>query len=105
MDEPGAGGAFHEYEILPVAASEDLKRPPFATISFQKGPVQEFGKNGIFMEDLLQICRHRLKCFQDGEFACQENGMALQNIEDALAWLNKRTRDRQARGVEGTSDK
>ena len=31
-----------------------------------------------------------------------ENAIALTHLEDALMWLQKRTRDRLARGVEGT---
>jgi hypothetical protein len=61
-------------------------------------------KNGIFIEDLLQICAHRLECFQAGDFACAENGKALAAVKDALKWLNRRTADRQARSVEGKSE-
>ena len=103
-DEPGAGGAYHEYRIVGAVAGEvcDLS-PLFAEIKFQKGPVAESGKNGIFIEDLLQICRHRLQCFQAGDFACRENALALTKIEEALHWLDHRTKDRQRRNVEGTS--
>lgn len=99
LDEPGAGGAYHEYLVSMVG--EENQVPPFAEIKFQKGPVKENGVNGIFMEDLLQVCRHRLQCFQAGDFACRENAMALTKIEEALHWLNHRTTDRQRRGVEG----
>ena len=102
LDESGAGGAYHEYRVKPVDGDQN---PPFAKISFQKGPVAESGKNGIFIEDLLQICRHRLQCFQNGDFACRENALALTKIEEALHWLNHRTADRQRRKVEGTSEK
>jgi hypothetical protein len=109
MDEPGAGGAYHRY----IVADKDLLSPTgdknfpvyYADISFQKGPVNESGVNGIFIEDLLQICRHRLQCFQDGDFKCRENALALTKIEEALHWLDHRTKDRQQRGVEGTSEK
>lgn len=105
LDEPGSGGAYHEYHINAVKPSvEGGPVPIFSTVKFQKGPVAESGVNGIFMEDLLQICRHRLQCFQSGDFACRENALALTKIEEALHWLNHRTADRQARGVEGTSN-
>lgn len=102
-DYPGAGGAYHHY--LVSTADEENQVPPFAEVKFQKGPVAENGVNGIFMEDLLQICRHRLQCFQDGGFACRENALALTKIEEALHWLDHRTKDRQSRKVEGTSEK
>ena len=103
LDEHGAGGAHHEYQINAVKPVEGGLVPIFSTVKFQKGPVAECGVNGIFMEDLLQICRHRLQCFQSGDFACRENALALTKIEEALHWLNHRTADRQARGVEVTS--
>jgi hypothetical protein len=103
LDESGAGGAYHRYVIEPIAGDTDI--PEWSCIiHFQKGPVAESGKNGVFMEDLLQIVRHRLRCFQAGDFACKENAEALEHVEGALAWLNKRTADRQRRGVEGKNE-
>ena len=101
-DDPGAGGAYHEYRVCQVVP-EGHPSAVLADIKFQKGPVAEKGKNGIFMEDLLQICLHRLQCFQAGNFSCRENAEALTKIEEALHWLNHRTTDRQRRKVEGTS--
>jgi hypothetical protein len=105
IDEPGAGGAYHEYQVVAVGSPEAVLRQPYAEIRFQKGPVKEAGKNGIFIEDLLHICAHRLECFQAGEFACDENEGALTAIRGALKWLNWRTKDRQTRGVEGRTEK
>ena len=99
-DEPGAGGAYHHYEIIPAGDTE--RTAPYAVFPFQNGPVAEAGKNGIFIEDLLQICEHRLKCFQAGAFACKENEQALEKIQEALHWLNSRTSRRQRCGIEGT---
>ena len=104
-DEPGDGGAYHDYAIQQVGEEEFPRGEHikvYSHIQFQKGPVAKAGKNGIFIEDLLQICRHRLQCFQVGDFACRENALALTKIEEALHWLNHRTADRQRRNVEGT---
>lgn len=57
------------------------------------------------MEDLLQIFRNRLQFFQAGDFACRENELTLTKIEEALHWLDHRTKDRQVCGVEGTTTK
>jgi hypothetical protein len=102
LDEPGPGGGYHQYEIRNAG-----DEPVYATINVQKGPVQEAGKNGIFMEDLLRIVEHRLECFQSAAapFACRENALALTKIQEALHWLDHRTRDRQERGVEGFNKK
>ena len=101
-DQPGAGGACHEYRITYASGDQN---PPFALIKFQKGPIKEAGLNGCFQEDLIAVVIDRLQSFQKGDFACRENEIALTKLEEALMWLNKRTSDREARGVEGTSEK
>jgi hypothetical protein len=76
------------------------------SISFQKGPVKEVDSiNGIFMEDLISIVIDRLESFQNSEFRCRENAIAITKLEESLMWLRKRTLDRQARGVQGTYEK
>ena len=75
----------------------------FAEIKFQTGPVKEAGVNGCFIPDLLLIALTRLQEFQQTPYACRENACAITKIEEAVMWLRKRTLDRQARGVEGTS--
>ena len=71
-------------------------------INFQNGPVQEAGFNGVSNEALLEVLIDRMRGFQSGPFACRENACALTNLEQAQMWLQKRTRDRVAAGVEGT---
>ena len=103
-DEPGQGGANHEYAISwagPVANGPD----DFMTISFQNGPIKEFGVNGITQEALLAIVIDRLRGFEGGPFSCRENAIALTHIEEALMWLQRRTAARIKRGVEGTNQK
>jgi len=104
-DEPAEGGAYHDYSIMEEGEFPKYSHLVIHHILFQKGPVKEVGVNGIFMEDLLNICRHRLECFQAGPYACRENALALTKIQEALHWLDHRTADRQARNVEGTSGK
>lgn len=99
MDEPGQGGACHEYLIHTEGQG------PNCAIRFQNGPINEAGVNGISQEALLAILIDRLRGFQSGQFACRDNAIALTHLEDALMWLQKRTRDRIARGVEGTNVK
>lgn len=96
VDEKGQGGANHQYEIK----SDDYL---MSSIKFQNGPIREYGVNGIFNEDLITIVIDRLQGFQSKEYACRENAIALTKLEEALMWLRKRTNDREARGVEGTS--
>lgn len=111
LDEPGQGNACHQYTITPP----DKMIPGFGPVPvsalgccdiyFQNGPIQEFGVNGISNEALLAIVEDRLVGFQSGQYACRENAVALTKIQEAMMWLQKRTRDRIARGVEGTNQK
>ena len=102
MDEPGDGGANHVYDIVyPVTGSVAIRQ----VIRFQNGPIQEAGVNGISNEALLAIVEDRLRGFHEGDYRTPEGTMALQKVEEAMMWLHKRTRDRVARGVEGTHEK
>lgn len=97
MDEPGAGGANHEYEVDYFSGKLDIK--------FQNGPIGEAGVNGVTQEALLAVVIDRLRSFQARPFACRENALALTKLEEALHWLHHRTQARRARGVEGTNVK
>lgn len=105
MDEPGQGGACHVYASTHMAASSapsGFSPCGETTIKFQNGPIQEAGVNGISGAALIAIQIDRLRSFQEGPYKCRENALALPALEEALMWLQKRTRDRLARGVEGT---
>ena len=96
-DEPGAGGANHEYMVTGFdAGGQHYER-------FQNGPIAEHGVNGITQEVLLAIVADRLRSFQAGPFSSRENAVALTHVETAMLWLHKRTLDRMRRGVEGKS--
>lgn len=94
LDEPGQGNANHEYRI--TSGSKVCQ------VSFQNGPINEHGVNGLTQEALLAVVADRLRSFQSGPFACRENALALTKIEEAQHWLQQRTIARMRRGVEGT---
>lgn len=76
------------------------------TIGWQNGPLGR-GKdrkepNGAFVEDVIAAAADRIRYYQNTRFACSSNANALQHLEAALAALNARTKDREARAVEGT---
>jgi len=102
LDEPGQGNACHDYVIDAIINDEPVE---LTQIKFQNGPIQEAGVNGISNETLLAIVEDRLVGFQSGQYACRENAVALTKVQEAMMWLQKRTRDRVARGVEGTNQK
>jgi len=96
LDEPGHGGACHEYSVSFPGATGNID------ICFQNGPIAEAGVNGLTHEVLLAILEDRLKGFQAGPYACEENRLALEYIRAAQEQLQSRTKARMARGVEGT---
>lgn len=104
LDQPGQGNACHEYQIIrdTHGNGDEYDQVELCNIKFQNGPILEAGVNGISGEALLAIVEDRLIGFQSGQFACRENAIALTKIQEAMMWLYKRTRDRMARGVEGT---
>jgi hypothetical protein len=96
LDEPGAGGANHEYMI-------DTPHGLTCRISFQNGPIAEKGVNGVTQEALLAVVIDRLESFQAGPFASVYNAKALEHVKAAQESLLDRTRERMVRGVEGRS--
>lgn len=114
MDAPGPGGANHIYDIDIIGGASSSGGFQ-TTLRFQNGPIGEAGFNGISNEALVAVVIDRMRGFQygckeeggfdesvRGKYACRENALALTDLESALMWLQKRTRDRLARGVEGT---
>lgn len=75
-------------------------------IHWQDGPLRVGGErrepNGAFVEDVIAAALGRLEHYQASRFRCRENALAITKLEEALHWLNHRTRDRERRGVEGT---
>jgi len=105
------GAAGEELEIAKIAdavsgeiytyaiSSEDGE---LQEIVFQHGTVPENGVNGVTEGALVAIVADRLRGHQSGAFACRENALALTKLEEALHWMESRTKDRLKRGVEGS---
>lgn len=103
LDEPGSGGANHEYRISGFRIGD--AQGAGVRLFFQNGPIAEAGVNGITHEALIAILIDRLQGFQKGPYAGRENALALTKLEEAQHWLLHRTKERVARGVEGTHAK
>ena len=56
--------------------------------------------NGTTNEEVLAMLIDRMNYLQ-AKFPCRENALVITKLEESLMWLNKRTADRLARGVEG----
>lgn len=92
--DPSKGEAYVLYSINYKKDKKSL------LIKFQDGnPHEEI--NGITNEALLAVVEDRLLGFQRGPFSCRENALALTKLQEAMMWLQKRTREREERGVEG----
>jgi hypothetical protein len=128
QDKPGSGGANHTYLIEGYQNDEPAMSWPGGVrrhftrleIDFQNGPIQGCEDlNGITNEALLAVLIDRMRGFQGmapvhgnpsinqlgkdpAPFRSRENACALTHLEEAMMWLQKRTRDRMARSVEGT---
>lgn len=114
LDEPGAGGACHLYDLRGFDTASNLSDPfkrrygtsaDHSTVLFQNGPIREVGVNGVTHEALLAILIDRMRSFLAGPYSCRDNAIALTHLEEALMWLQRRTRERIKRGVEGTHQK
>lgn len=77
-------------------------------IDWQNGPLVVAGERreptGAFVEGVIGAALQRLEYYQTTRFRCRENALAITKLEEALHWLQARTADREARGVEGTHE-
>lgn len=56
--------------------------------------------DGTTNEDVLEMLIDRMKYLQT-KVPCKENACCITHLEEGLMWLEKRTRDRIKRNVEG----
>lgn len=77
-------------------------------ISWQNGPLgrgeDRIAPNGTFVETVLRAALQRLEFYNEGQFRCRENSLAITKIEEALHWLSHRTARRETQQVEGTHE-
>lgn len=92
----------HGYCMKSFTTSEEVQ-----TLSFICKEPKEEGStelvtvsDGTTTEEVLEVLIDRMKYLQ-GKFPCKENACTITHLEEALMWLEKRTRDRVKRNVEG----
>lgn len=75
-------------------------------IDWQNGPLgrgeDRKEPNGAFVETVIAAAKQRIEYYQQTQFSCRENALAITKLEEALHWLDHRTRRREYQGVEGT---
>src|SRR5690554_5861698 len=75
------------------------------TIAFIRKEKNERGElvtieNGTTNEEVLLMLIDRMKFLQE-KMPCRENALVITKLQEALHWLEHRTKDREERGVEG----
>lgn len=98
VEEDYKYNAPHNFSVYPVNEPNES----LVDIHFQEGPIKECGVNGVANEDLINMVICRLEHFQQSDYRCRENALAITALEEALLRLRKRTMARENRGVEGT---
>lgn len=96
----------HKYELdhfesfglpgLPVQTLQFIEKTPVSHGSTELRTVND----GTTNEEVLRVLIDRMQSLQ-AKFPCRENAIVTTKLEESLMWLEKRTRDRKARGVEG----
>jgi len=69
----------------------------------QDGPIKENGVNGCQVDTLIHAAKVILEGLNE-KLPDWRNEDAIDSLKDALYRLEQRTKDREARGVEGTSE-
>ncbi len=94
--------AWFEKDIRPkhfVYVRNDVNSLSF---TLQNGPVKEAGVNGCQVDTVIEAAKAILEGLNK-KFPSRENACAITKLDEALHWLHARTRNREARGVEGKS--
>ncbi len=76
-------------------------------ISWQDGPLGNTDRiepNGAFVETVISAALQRIQYYQNSKFKCRENAIAITKLEEALHWLDSRTRRREVDKTEGTHE-
>lgn len=98
------------FEITRTASNFSEHRPIFIddelnhlAFKIQNGPIKESGINGCQVVDVIATAKIIIEELNK-KFPCRENAMTITKLDEALMWQEKRTKDREARGVEGSSE-
>lgn len=89
----------HEYELDNFEGGD---RQPLSFIhKVSKGESLVTVKNGTTNEEVLAVLIDRLN-FLHLKLPSRQSAIAITKLQEALMWLQNRTQERIARGVEGT---
>lgn len=72
-------------------------------IPWQTGPVKEVGVNGIQADNVIRQVVAYLQAVNVPPYGDRLTSLAITDLQSAENWLKRRTDEREARNVEGTS--
>lgn len=79
---------------------KDKKSSYVGELWFQSGPIKEHGVNGVQIRDVIDMLVNRLKDL-DSKYPSKHNQETIKYLLLAQLEQDKRTHDREKRGVEG----
>ena len=97
MNEPAEK---NKYALLQFKRNEATDTQEFQEVTFYKMNPDGSYENGTTIEEMLRVSIERLNDL-NSKFPSRENALSVTKLQEALMWLNARTADRKARGVEG----
>lgn len=87
--------------FIEIENVDDVKGvAPIVKFTIQSDPIKEVGINGVQATDMLAYTKFLFESLNEA-FPCRENELTIKAIDEALAWQEVRTKDREKRGVEG----
>lgn len=93
----------HRYELANFEKKDEtgqilqfIQKEPVSEGSTELKPISD----GTTNEEVIEVLIDRIK-YLNAKFPCKENACCITHLEEGLMWLEKRTKDRLKRGVEG----
>lgn len=87
-------------ETAPIIINKNTNSIGF---TLQNGPIKEVGVNGCQVDTLIEAAKAIIEGLNK-KFPSRENSVAITKLDEAIMWLEKRTKDRVRRDVEGKSE-
>lgn len=100
-----------EFELYDCTESDEGLEAAFVCVDhsvnavgfrIQNGPIKEVGVNGCQVDTMIETAKIIIEGL-NAKFPCRENSIAITKLEEALMWMEQRRKNREKRGVEGTS--
>jgi hypothetical protein len=92
----------HMYPEYVIENGQHVSRGVGMEIRWQEGTFMEVGKNGSMLEQPIRALLHHVAQLQS-ERPCRQNAQITEHLNAVLGLLDERTRERNSRGVLGTT--